>query len=455
MKQVNLFLLLFICGACFSQKTIYEVDFLKKRDIIDVLPVFTPSERLFSLVILKKDSIKTILFDSLHHIRKTYAADIMNSQIFEKLVDVSHYGSLVYVIYKNKSIYSSRYGFFMIDYDEDLLLEKEINFKSDKEEYLASHAYDNSLYIVTIKIKTSELFVYRYNRRGELLTKKPLDLSDDNIKGDLYTLIQNENPGDYSVDLININDGNKDVLNTYSSKNKSYVQDGRLNLLISSNYQETILYSIDLINATCEIRHFLIPEILCKPSVYQKNNSLIVDTLLFQFYACARELSLTISDIRTSEIYANYQSSRDDINAFKQGIIIKNEYGDLQLENLDQKEFRKILKGFIESDLFVSINENENNYTFSIGIMDKETYILPIFWFPSFIVVLTIKNTIPVSVFYSISKKDLSIQRANNLDFKMIKETIKSRDCENKYALYNYIFDYNKKDKRIQLLVNE
>jgi len=456
MKQILISIFILINSHCFSQNPIYEIDFVKKNEIIDVLPIFTKTEKLLSLLILQRDSFKTILFDSLHNVENTYSIKIKNSQIFEKLVDISSFNSQVYVVYKNKSIYSSRYGFFAIDYDEEILLEKELNFNIDREEFVASHAFGNNFYIVTIKLNTSNLFLYRFNNRGELLSKILLDLSNFNENVDLYTLVKNKNPGNYSVDIININEGNRTILNTYSSKNKSYVKDGKLQLLIGNLNQKTVLYTIDLPTATFKIKDFFPPELSCNPHSYYKNNSLLMDSLLFQFYACSKELSLTISSIATSKKYATYKSSPKAMNEFQQGIKVTYEFGDLHLENIDPKDFRTFLKGFMESDLFISLNDYEHDsYTFSIGILDKETIIIPIFLFPSYVFMFSYQHTVPISIYYTINKQDLTIQRYNNMDFHNIKETLSNRDIENQFALYDYIFDYNKKDKKLQLLHKE
>ncbi len=181
-----------------------------------------------------------------------------------------------------------------------------------------------------------------------------------------------------------------------------------------------------------------------------------MDSLLFQFYACSKELSLTISSIATSKKYATYKSSPKAMNEFQQGIKVTYEFGDLHLENIDPKDFRTFLKGFMESDLFISLNDYEHDsYTFSIGILDKETIIIPIFLFPSYVFMFSYQHTVPISIYYTINKQDLTIQRYNNMDFHDIKETLSNRDIENQFALYDYIFDYNKKDKKLQLLHKE
>lgn len=452
MNRVFLLLLLQVNLICVSQNPIYEIDFSKNKDIIDVLPVFKENKNILSLLILKHDTLKTILFDSLHNIQNLYSVEINNPNVFEKLVDITNFDSLVYVVYKNKSTYSSNYGFFSIDYLKGILTEKELNLNKDREEFIISHSHNESFYILTIKINSSYLFLYRFNKKGELLSKNLIDLSQFNEKVNLYSFIKNTNPGDYSVDVSRINESNKEILNPYSSKSKTYARNEKLFLLIGNQNRITYLYNIDLPSATFEVKKFTFPELLCKPYKFHIHNSLIIDSLLFQFYACSKELSLTISSIVNTNKYASYKCTPDELNEFHQGMKVYYEFKDLKIENIDSKDIKTFLKGFLENDLYVSINDDNNeSYSFSIGILDKENIVFPILFYPSYVFMFSYQQLKPISIYYALDKQNLTITRYNSISFNKVGETLNNQNLENQFILHGYTFRYDKKNKKLKL----
>lgn len=440
-----------------SQQSQYvaRLDTIKK--IGSIYPLYNKSSAYFPLIITSADSIHSLLISKDDNTILSMNHEILNRSGIKELLNYSSSDNDYYLLFMSKL--GKKFGLIIIANSRKKILESEITFNKN-EEYVVSHFYNDAYYILTLRINTSELYLYRYSADSEFIDKSIIDVSQHYTPDNLYETIACNDPGDYSVEVSTIYEENTQNLVTLALKNKLYRRNDKLIMLIGNHDNSSEILTIDLDDFATELSNFKYPELICKPHKYRKFNSAIIDSLLFQLYACSKQLSLTITDIYNPANSKTYTCDKKSLNEFKHGFISNSntEYmyqsgPDVTSDQLSIQFLKKFLKVALESDLYISLNEYSDKwYNLTIGTLnEKYIYQVPIFYNPYFYGFVSYSEYFK-TIRYQISRSDLSIHELSSGTYSFPEEIADLNYVSKNTVKYgNYYLQYDKENKSIKI----
>lgn len=364
--------IILICAKLSSQELMYQRDvklksFLNKEKI-QSFPLVNSENEEIGMFLLDKDEIRSYLFDFNYALKDSFttnrtkgSVDILLGHTFEN----NNY-SLIFTN-KNKNKFSST----SIDVINKKTNSKEIDIKLKKEIFLESFSYNNRLYILTIKDKSSILKLYELKNR-EIVRESDIDFTDHklskNNKKLHYLLFNNTAAINEGIILNKIDNKNPNSIDLASYPNKIYCYNNTIYITIDLYKEYTKLISIDLTTFTPNIDDYSFPKVDCDNDLGISSNSYLLDNKIYQISGCANELYISISNFTNGTKIKEWNVSKNEDIDFKNTSLIQ--LGGTFNKNKKHKELtetQQFLRKIETGNVGISAYKTQDNLELTIG----------------------------------------------------------------------------------------
>lgn len=265
---------------------------------------------------------------------------------YKEIIGQASAGGKVRLIQKNTK--GNKFASILYDFENQQTEEMEYDLDMSDQNYLQSYNRDGICYVFTIFKNTSILNKWTFTLDGEV-TSEELTLEDEMKRNklrsfNLYKLIEEGGGMNSFVHISKVENKLPNTLDIATEQSKMFTHENGFYWTLDENHQYTAILD------------FQLPDLLPKLTIVRKSvigdansvktNSFISGDILAQIVSNSKNMNLVFKDLETQEVINEYNLSKDEEIAFKNGPILQEgsvySFGSTRKFEKSSKFLRKI-----------------------------------------------------------------------------------------------------------------
>jgi len=350
------------------EKEIKLRSFFLSKNKKDVFPVVNKERTEIQMFLLDNKEIRGLTFN-MDYILKDSFTTFRPKGKFNILLGNTYHDKNYTLFFTNEN--KTKFSVKSINIINKQSKFKELDLKLKGEEFLESISYNNKLYIITIKRKSSKLYIYEFvdDQTG---VKKEIDLSKErfskSFKTLFYVLFHTNSALKEKIVLNKIDHKNPNSIDLVSFPNKIYCYNNTIYITMDVYDEYTKVISIDLTNFKSNVIDYPFAEVDCAYDLGIRSNSYLFENNIYQISGCKKELYFSIADIKNGSKYKEWRYKKDDAIDLKNTPLIQ--LGGAFHKNENYKELdetKQILKKIEDGNIGISVYKPKEDIEVTIG----------------------------------------------------------------------------------------
>lgn len=370
MRFTLLFLIALFSIQAEAQQIKFEQKISWKGNSISVKSFSNKDKNLSCIVLLKSDSLRAYLFDSQIKLIKDFK---VVHGLDEEMLGGFTNDDKITVVLKNK--YSDQFHNYVFNLKNNSTNDYLLNYDLKGKKLIGTISSGNNFYYITAEKKEPQIHIANFKTEGEITDLK-FDLStiaDTKLtKKDLWEALSISEGFSRTVDAATIDESLACDPEKAKSKNKLYLRDDNLLLLMDDDANMTKVFMLNVSNSTATYRQII--RAIPKPVQYNgitetaSYNSYLIDNTLYHIYASSKQLILNTASFDSGKPQTCFNILAQEEITFRNTPILQEgtvTSSDEKRELVKTKQFiRKMLAG---EALITGYNNAEKQHELTIG----------------------------------------------------------------------------------------